>query len=471
MTVYREPREAPDGVCSRAGADPLTPAPNITVNKPVCSARLASLPCSPGSPLPETTMARTSPGPVMRAWDGPFAKAGVARVTAAAMLMPAARAATAVSLRSMAAPSVAPHPCYTATPCQVPARARAVPVPARVSARRAGDGERGRLGEAAFQAQRDLPGAPDQGVAGGEPGRGRGRCAVAGDVHQHVRALDPQALAAVHPDLGHVAEMNELLEEDRVEVAGELIHPDLAVRRPAVDQGGDPPAVADHDLAGPAEGRRHQDGEGDVAAGLRQRHPPLAGQGGAAPRGRRRARLLLQLDAGESQDMGDHRPALRGRDQEGDQDGHHHQRGTPGRPPAAKDPRPPPGRVGAPGRGAFQPLPDGRGEAGGGRHVKLAAEVPQLGLHGALPPSLVSHGTPRPARPPGARAACSAPGTCATSPTRAATPARAPSPPRTGRGSTGTPAPAAPGPGARLRRPPAGCAVPRPAPPRPGHPP
>jgi hypothetical protein len=90
--------------------------PNITVNKPVCSARFASLPCSPGSPLPETTTARTSPGPVMRAWDGPFAKAGVARVTAAATLMPAARAVTAISLRSMAAPSVAPHPCYTATP-------------------------------------------------------------------------------------------------------------------------------------------------------------------------------------------------------------------------------------------------------------------------------------------------------------------------------------------------------------------
>ena len=45
---------------SRAGAGPLmlAPAPNMTVNNPVCSARLASLPCSPGSPLPETTIGR-----------------------------------------------------------------------------------------------------------------------------------------------------------------------------------------------------------------------------------------------------------------------------------------------------------------------------------------------------------------------------------------------------------------------------
>jgi hypothetical protein len=48
--------------------------------------------------LPETTIAWTSPGPVMRAWEGPFAAAGVASVIAA-MLMPAARAVIAVSLR------------------------------------------------------------------------------------------------------------------------------------------------------------------------------------------------------------------------------------------------------------------------------------------------------------------------------------------------------------------------------------
>ena len=107
-SVYRGPREAcGGGVCSRASAGPpmLAPAPNITVNKPVCKARLASLPCSPGSPLPETTTARVSPGPVIRTWDGPFANAGVASVRTAATLMPAARAVTAISLRSMAAPS------------------------------------------------------------------------------------------------------------------------------------------------------------------------------------------------------------------------------------------------------------------------------------------------------------------------------------------------------------------------------
>src|SRR5215831_8765754 len=249
MTVYRGPREAPGaGACSRTGAGTLPPAPNIMVNRPVCPASVASLPGIPGSPLPETTIAWASPGPVILAWEGPFASAGVASVTAAAMLMPAARAMTAVSLRSMAAPSVAPHCYYTATRWQVLVPAGAV------SAGRIGDGERGRPAEVAFQAQRDLPGAPDQGVAGGAPGRGRGRCAVAGDVQQLVRALDPQALAAVHPDLGHVGEVDELLEEDRVDVARELIHPYLAIRRPAVDQGGDPPAVADHDLTWLAEG-------------------------------------------------------------------------------------------------------------------------------------------------------------------------------------------------------------------------
>src|SRR5262249_39096736 len=164
---------------------------------------------------------------------------------------------------------------YTAARCQVPAR------PAR-SARRAGDGERGCLAEVAFQPECDLPGAPDQGVTSGEPGRGYGGDASAGDVHQFLRALDPQAPGSVPLGLGHVARMNELVEVDLVEVTGELIHPDQAVPRPVVDQGHHPPAVADHDVVWPAERRRYQDREGDLAAGLLQRHPPLAGQGGAA---------------------------------------------------------------------------------------------------------------------------------------------------------------------------------------------
>src|SRR5215470_14184710 len=121
MIVYRGPREAFGGgvrnwggVC--AGVPAL--APNSTKNKPVCSARVLRLPCCPGSPLPETTSARASPGPVMRAWDGPFAN-----VIAAAMLMPAARAVTTVSLRSIGRLlRLAVHFCYTAARRQVPAR-------------------------------------------------------------------------------------------------------------------------------------------------------------------------------------------------------------------------------------------------------------------------------------------------------------------------------------------------------------
>src|SRR5712691_980796 len=170
MIVYRGPREAfGGGVRSRAGVrgGTLAAAPKTTVNKLVCSASVASLPCCPGSPPPETMIARASPGPVIRAWDGPFASADVASVIAAAMLMPAARAVRTISLRSIgAAPSVATHLCYTATRWQVPARGGAL------SAGRLGDGERGCPAEVAFKAERDLPGAPDQGVAGGEPGRG-----------------------------------------------------------------------------------------------------------------------------------------------------------------------------------------------------------------------------------------------------------------------------------------------------------
>src|SRR5215831_7813076 len=387
MTVYRGPREAPGaGACSRTGAGTLPPAPNIMVNRPVCPASVASLPGIPGSPLPETTIAWASPGPVILAWEGPFASAGVASVTAAAMLMPAARAMTAVSLRSMAAPSVAPHCYYTATRWQV-----LVPTGA-VSAGRIGDGERGCPAEVAFQAQRDLPGAPDQGVAGGAPGRGRGQRAVTVDVHQFLWALDPQAPGAVHLYLGHVAQVNEFLEHVLVEVARELVHPHQAVRRPAVDQGHDPPPVADHDFAGPAERRRHQDGEGDLVACPFQRHPPLARQGGAASRRPRRAGLLAQLDTGEPEHMDDRRPPLRGGDQDGQQGDQHHQRGMPSQPAAKDTPGRPRVAAACP---PLEPLPHGPGEVSGWRHLNHAAHRPQLGLHRALPPGPVSHGKPR----------------------------------------------------------------------------
>src|SRR6516162_1111191 len=103
MTVYRAPREAfGGGVDSWVGVGVGTPAsrPNNTVNNPVSPASVASMPCCPGSPAPETTIARASPGPVMRAWEGPFACAGVASVIAAAILIPAARPVT-ISLRSI----------------------------------------------------------------------------------------------------------------------------------------------------------------------------------------------------------------------------------------------------------------------------------------------------------------------------------------------------------------------------------
>src|SRR5712691_3098783 len=327
MIVYRGAREAfGGGVRSRAGGceGTLASAPKITVNKLVCPASVASLPCCPGSPSPETMIARASPWPVIRAWDGPFARADVASVMAAAMLIPAARAVRMISLRSMGA---APFRCASLLVHRSPvAGSRVCGAP---SARRAGDGERGCPAEVAFKAERDLPGAPDQGVAGGEPGRGCSWCAVAGDVHQYMRALDPQAFGAVHLDLGRVTEVNELLEEDRVEVAGELIHPQLAIRRPAVYQGRDPPAIADHNLAGPAERSRYLDGEGDLAAGLLQRHLPLAGQGSAASLGGDWARLLAELNAGEPKHMDDHRPPLRGGDQDSQEGHHHNQRNTP----------------------------------------------------------------------------------------------------------------------------------------------
>src|SRR5262249_32312586 len=121
MIVYRGPREAFGGGARNCGGT-VAFQPNITKNSLVCTVRVPSLPGCPGSPLPETMIAWARPGPVMRAWDGPFASAGVASVIAAAALVPAARVMTAVSLRSTgAAPFVAAHCCYTAARCQVPA--------------------------------------------------------------------------------------------------------------------------------------------------------------------------------------------------------------------------------------------------------------------------------------------------------------------------------------------------------------
>src|SRR5260221_14500133 len=101
MTVYRGPREAfGGGVRRRVGAARVPPAPNNAVKKLVCSARAASRPGCPGSPAPDRTIGRTSPGPVIRAWVGPFASAGGANVTAT-MLIPVARVGTAISLRSL----------------------------------------------------------------------------------------------------------------------------------------------------------------------------------------------------------------------------------------------------------------------------------------------------------------------------------------------------------------------------------
>jgi len=81
-------------------------------------------------------------------------------------------------------------------------------------------------------------------------------------------------------------------------MAGELIHPHQAVRRPAVDQGHDPPAVADHYVAWPAERSGYQDREGDLTAGLLQRCLRLARQGRCSV-GARWAWPLAKLDAGE----------------------------------------------------------------------------------------------------------------------------------------------------------------------------
>src|SRR6266851_787791 len=183
MIVYRGPREAfGGGVRRRVGPGTVPPAPNNAVKKLVCSARAASRPGCPCSPAPDRTIGWTSPGPVIRAWVGPFANAGVANVTAA-MLIPVARVVTTISLRSMSGSfrrRLAP-----ATPQPAGRFPRAVSrFPHGVSVGRVGDAERGALAELAFQAQGDVPGPPDQGVAGSKPGRSPGWHAVTGDVHQ-----------------------------------------------------------------------------------------------------------------------------------------------------------------------------------------------------------------------------------------------------------------------------------------------
>src|SRR5215472_2495230 len=124
MIVYLGPREAVGGGVRNWGGMGAF-GPNITENRLVCWARVESVPGCPGSPLPETTIAWASPGPLMRAREGPFASAGVASVIAAAMLMAAARAVIAVSLRSIGRllPS-ADHFWYTAGWCRVPERRR-----------------------------------------------------------------------------------------------------------------------------------------------------------------------------------------------------------------------------------------------------------------------------------------------------------------------------------------------------------
>src|SRR6266496_929083 len=55
-------------------------------------------------------------------------------------------------------------------------------------------------------------------------------------------AGNPQPFRAVQPDLGDVAQVDELLEIDRVQVAVEFVQPYLAVRRAIVDQRRDPSA-------------------------------------------------------------------------------------------------------------------------------------------------------------------------------------------------------------------------------------
>src|SRR5215831_4848072 len=145
MIVYRGPTDAFGGGTRNWGGT-VASQPNIAKNSLVCWASVPSLPGCPGSPVPETRTAWASPGPVMRAWEGPFASAGVASAMVAAMLMPAARAAATVSLRSIGRLLRSVGGSLLVHRRPVPGSREA----GAVSARRAGDGERGCLAEVAF---------------------------------------------------------------------------------------------------------------------------------------------------------------------------------------------------------------------------------------------------------------------------------------------------------------------------------
>src|SRR5689334_20519747 len=143
--------------------------PNSTVNRPVWSARLdRASPCPGRASVPvaaETVTGRARPGPVMLAWVVPFASTGVASDTVTAMAAPAAREVRGMNLRGIVGSSF------------LSASLRCTPQPGgRFPAGRAGlaggggDRERGRLAEAALQAQDDPWRAPDQRAAGGKPG-------------------------------------------------------------------------------------------------------------------------------------------------------------------------------------------------------------------------------------------------------------------------------------------------------------
>src|SRR5579872_715791 len=171
--VYLGPRAVAGEVRSRDGWSGMrrspTLGPNSTVNRPVWSARLESAsPCPGRASLPvaaEMVTGRARPGPVILAWVVPFASAGVASTIVTAMAAPAAREVRAMNLRGICG-WLLPSASLGCTP-QTDGR---FPAGSARSASRGGDRERGRLAEAALQAQDDPGRAPDQRAAGGQPG-------------------------------------------------------------------------------------------------------------------------------------------------------------------------------------------------------------------------------------------------------------------------------------------------------------
>src|SRR5689334_20295747 len=143
--------------------------PNSTVNRPVWLASLESAsPCPGRASLPavtETATGRARPGPVMLAWVVPFASAGTASATVMAMAAPAAREVRAMNLRGIVGGSF----LSVSLRC-TPKRDRRFPAGSAWLAGGGGGRERGRLAEAALQAQDDPRRAPDQRAAGGQPG-------------------------------------------------------------------------------------------------------------------------------------------------------------------------------------------------------------------------------------------------------------------------------------------------------------